>query len=142
MTGPRLLEGLPHPAFEPQLFEQERQVLNRVRNLYGSMFYAEPLDVAPALLQSVVDIVNDPASFDPRDPRFVRRAVAFMRISPLSGSGMVSFDRVCSALAAARQSSSQGWHTTMLTWHQARMSVSGHSSEECGSSVHRRCTTR
>ena len=71
LTRPRLLEGLPHPAFERQLFERERQRVDRVQNLHGSMFYAEPLDVAPALLQSVVDIVNDAASFLPREPGLV-----------------------------------------------------------------------
>ena len=77
MTRPQLLEGLPHPAFEPQLFERERQLLNRLRNLYGSLFYAQPLDVAPELLQSVVDIVNDPASFVPREPGFLKACGGF-----------------------------------------------------------------
>ena len=76
-TNPRLLEGLPHPLFEPQLFEQERQLLSRVLSVHGSMLYKEPLDVAPVLLVSVADIVKDAASFVPREPGFIKMCGGF-----------------------------------------------------------------
>ena len=58
----RLLEGLPHPMNEQQLFARERKRTD-IQDRHGHWFYAEALNAPPELLQSVRDIVANAASF-------------------------------------------------------------------------------
>ena len=117
-TVTRLLEGLPHPMWERELYDRECQ-RHDVMRLGDSVFYTTPLDVAPEVIRDVVALAQNAASYTPKAPGEFRRCGRFHADYAVewSDSGSMRQVLICFGCGEAILRSPHSAHHVDLTPH-------------------------